>query len=711
LPKNIDFGSYSLRVLKFSLFNFDLTRRFWMKSLCLAILMFTASFAHAAPTPHKGIAVQAYILTPTQAPASGSGLTITSQILTPGDCVLIEEQFSGVSVSNGYLRLNVGTGTRTAADKGLSLAEALDNVKGRLNLDGPTGPALCSYTPTSQDARKVRVSFTLGADAITANFALRSTGYAVASDDAQALQGKSASEFLQPNISKSATQTMFENFFAAIVGAPGKAIQYNGSNFVAVSDAVSAANISGTIPDASIVSIPYSKLTGVPAALDQITKLTCSNGQILKSTGSAFVCATPAVGNAGTVTSITAGTNGLTGGTIVSSGTIDVDFTKVVSKADLKYLSALQPTTTASGDLSGTFSAPSVSKIQGIAVSAGAPVPGQVLKYSGSGYSASNINLSDMRASASAGGGPAFPSVSCGTGQAITYQSATDSLVCADLAINGIRADQTADLMGTTFYTAKSSCPANSLPADGSPVSRSTYAGLYSTISTTFGTGDGTNTFNVPDLRGVFIRGSGSQTIAGNIYSGTLGLKQADQMQGHKHQDSVAYAGSGSTAAITQGVYAAVGPANDISSPVTDGVNGTPRTGTETRPANIGMTPCIWTVSTPAPVVSGSVISPSPVSERLTRATVNNIIGNQAVVKQGGSWISPAGCSSAGQCKYAITAGTFSDLPACVCSANIGAALYCSVQVSGDSLLVWTSVNNSTYANEGGVSVICVGQR
>jgi len=36
---------------------------------------------------------------------------------------------------------------------------------------------------------------------------------------------------------------------------------------------------------------------------------------------------------------------------------------------------------------------------------------------------------------------------------------------------------------------------------DGSAVSRTTYSDLYSVIGTTFGTGDGSTTFNVPDLR------------------------------------------------------------------------------------------------------------------------------------------------------------------------------------------------------------------
>ncbi len=45
------------------------------------------------------------------------------------------------------------------------------------------------------------------------------------------------------------------------------------------------------------------------------------------------------------------------------------------------------------------------------------------------------------------------------------------------------------------------------LPCDGSAISRTTYADLFDVIGTVFGVGDGSTTFNVPDLRGEFIRG------------------------------------------------------------------------------------------------------------------------------------------------------------------------------------------------------------
>jgi microcystin-dependent protein len=63
----------------------------------------------------------------------------------------------------------------------------------------------------------------------------------------------------------------------------------------------------------------------------------------------------------------------------------------------------------------------------------------------------------------------------------------------------------------------------------GQAISRTTYATLFSLISTTFGIGDGTTTFNVPDMRGKAVFGltnmggssNGSITVAGGNFDGT----------------------------------------------------------------------------------------------------------------------------------------------------------------------------------------------
>jgi len=60
---------------------------------------------------------------------------------------------------------------------------------------------------------------------------------------------------------------------------------------------------------------------------------------------------------------------------------------------------------------------------------------------------------------------------------------------------------------GTVIFYAANAAPTGFLKANGAAVSRSTYADLFDAIGTTFGVGDGSTTFNVPDLRGYFPRG------------------------------------------------------------------------------------------------------------------------------------------------------------------------------------------------------------
>jgi len=57
------------------------------------------------------------------------------------------------------------------------------------------------------------------------------------------------------------------------------------------------------------------------------------------------------------------------------------------------------------------------------------------------------------------------------------------------------------------------------LLCDGSEISRSTYADLYNVIGDTYGSGDGTTTFNVPNLTNRFIQGS---TTAGTVEAAGL---------------------------------------------------------------------------------------------------------------------------------------------------------------------------------------------
>ena len=59
---------------------------------------------------------------------------------------------------------------------------------------------------------------------------------------------------------------------------------------------------------------------------------------------------------------------------------------------------------------------------------------------------------------------------------------------------------------GTVMLFSASAAPTGWVKANGAALSRTTYDALFTSIGTTFGSGDGSSTFNIPDLRGEFLR-------------------------------------------------------------------------------------------------------------------------------------------------------------------------------------------------------------
>ena len=62
-------------------------------------------------------------------------------------------------------------------------------------------------------------------------------------------------------------------------------------------------------------------------------------------------------------------------------------------------------------------------------------------------------------------------------------------------------------ITGSIMFFARYSPPDGWLPCDGATVSRSDYSELFDVIGTKFGSGDGSSTFHLPNLNGMFIRG------------------------------------------------------------------------------------------------------------------------------------------------------------------------------------------------------------
>jgi len=132
---------------------------------------------------------------------------------------------------------------------------------------------------------------------------------------------------------------------------------------------------------------------------------------------------------------------------------------------------------------------------------------------------------------------------------------------------------------GTVIYHAANTAPANFLKANGAAVSRSTYSSLFAAIGTTFGTGDGSSTFNVPDLRGEFMRGWDDSR---GIDSGrAFGSAQADELKSHSHSIPMWRDNFYGTRPLGGGM-------NNLTASSTSAFGGS-----ETRPRNVALLACI----------------------------------------------------------------------------------------------------------------------
>ena len=176
--------------------------------------------------------------------------------------------------------------------------------------------------------------------------------------------------------------------------------------------------------------------------------------------------------------------------------------------------------------------------------------------------------------------------------------SAAGGVTIPDLTSGGVPS-------GAVFYFAASTAPTGYLEANGAAVSRATYAALFAVVGTTYGAGNGTTTFNLPNLRGQFLRGWDNG--AGVDPARVFGSSQAQATEAHQHimpiswntgngdmllPNSYLYGSSGSfTRTAVNGSTTAQSAA--ATAPLVSTQIGT--TSGETRPTNVALLPCIKT--------------------------------------------------------------------------------------------------------------------
>ena len=96
------------------------------------------------------------------------------------------------------------------------------------------------------------------------------------------------------------------------------------------------------------------------------------------------------------------------------------------------------------------------------------------------------------------------------------------------VAIGDLGVDLTPEVevpIGTVLPFAGSTAPTGFMIADGFAISRATFSELFGIIRTIYGVGDGSTTFNLPDLRDTFIRGT---TVNSGVTGGTASHNHID---------------------------------------------------------------------------------------------------------------------------------------------------------------------------------------
>ena len=148
--------------------------------------------------------------------------------------------------------------------------------------------------------------------------------------------------------------------------------------------------------------------------------------------------------------------------------------------------------------------------------------------------------------------------------------------------------------VGTMWMYAGSSAPTGWLLCNGAAVSRTTYADLFAVIGETYGVGDSSTTFNLPDMREVYPVGIGTRSAGVTTHDDfDLGEFKDDQFQGHFHsvKNNTSNVTFTTTAADGSARYAWSSSAATVvaKDAITDSVDGTPRTGTTTRGKGLGL--------------------------------------------------------------------------------------------------------------------------
>jgi microcystin-dependent protein len=237
---------------------------------------------------------------------------------------------------------------------------------------------------------------------------------------------------------------------------------------------------------------------------------------------------------------------------------------------------------------------------------------------------------------------------------------------------------------GVIMAYAGTTAPLGFLFCDGSAVSRTGYASLYTAISGTFGIGDGSTTFNLPDLRGRTIIGLGTNASV-NALALSDGVAVANRRPQHRHTPHFHTFGYNS-AALANGSNQP-GTSNPGTAQVTSTVDGGSGVSTDSLDA-------------PAFLVTNYIISTTtvaPVVASTTNAYGGSIASGSSIVVTGNSTYLLTGTTALST----VTGGVTGNLLTILASGQAtGVCVVLNNGTTSNALSLRDSANLGIYAGE-----------
>jgi len=178
------------------------------------------------------------------------------------------------------------------------------------------------------------------------------------------------------------------------------------------------------------------------------------------------------------------------------------------------------------------------------------------------------------QAMGSGGGSGTVTSITAGTGLSASPSSpitTSGTLSVTEAALNPT---------GSVIMYAGTGTPTDWLLCDGTAVSRTTYATLFGVIGTTYGVGNGTTTFNLPNMTSKFPRGATSPSTGGGSDTHTHTLSDSGYAKIRRANNRIALDEVAATTYTTDQEVTGTGSASSLSSTTGAGLGGSTDSGT-----------------------------------------------------------------------------------------------------------------------------------